>query len=238
MKNITYWVVISLVLIGGLFVTVYFGLQPRTVTKITLAEYPSQDILADSILSQLHEEIKQYPIVILGVEPEVPEQMQIWNHFLQSPENKFDHMLIDQFIKTGDLFPKAERTDTRDNVTQIIQVLTDLQAKGQRVVILLPTVYSSQLIAGNVASILKEEGHLKVLSISLADFPRSREEEKTMHFPCSVEDVDQTGLGQLGCAIAQGARNNYHDPKTKGSWVGVMDQTSESDYLVMFTREH
>lgn len=241
MKNNTvYWIVIGLVVAGGLFATVYFGLQSQSVTKITFSEFRSQDVVADSILLHLREELKQSSIVLLGVEPEVPEQIQVWEHLLKGNQKaslKFDHVVIDQFLKAEGQIPGAEQTDTKENITQVIQVLSDLQAKGQRVAVILPTVYASQLVAGNVASILKEKAHLNMISLSLTDFPRSREEESAMRFPCSVDDVDQTGLGQLGCTIAQEARANYHNKKTPGALVGLVDQVGKNDYLVLLTKE-
>lgn len=240
-KNTVYWIVVGLVLISGVFATLYFGLQPGSVMKISFAEFPSQDAVADSILLHLHEELKQSPIVLLGVEPEVPEQIQVWDHLLKSNQEaglKFDHVVIDQFLKTEGFFAGAEKTDTKENLTQVIQVLTDLQAKGQRIVLILPTVYASQMVPGNVASILKEQAHLNILSLSLADFPRSRSDEKVMRFPCSVDDLDPTGLGQLGCTIAQEARANYRNKKAPGSLVGLVDQVGKTDYLVFLTKEH
>jgi len=241
MKNNTvYWIVIGLVVAGGLFATVYFGLQPQSVSKVTFSEFLSQDVVADSILLHLREELKQSSIVLLGVEPEVPEQIQVWKHLLKGNQKsglKFDHIVIDQFLKAEGQIPGAEQTDTKENITQVIQVLSDIQAKGQRAAVILPTVYASQLVAGNVASILKEQAHLNMISLSLADFPRSREEESAMRFPCSVDDVDQTGLGQLGCTIAQEARANYQKKKTSGALVGLIDQVGKNDYLVLLTKE-
>jgi hypothetical protein len=240
-KNTVYWIVVGLVLICGVFATLYFGLQSGTVTKISFSEFSSQDAVADSILLHLREELKQSPIVLLGVEPAVPEQMQVWAHLLKSNQEaglKFDHIVIDQFLKSEGLLVGAEKTDTKENLTQVIQVLTDLQAKGQRVVLIVPTIYATQMVPGNVASILKDQAHLNILSLSLADFPRSREEEKAMRFPCSVGDADPTGLGQLGCTIAQEARANYHHKKAPGSLVGLVDQVGPKDYLILLTNEH
>jgi hypothetical protein len=116
-------------------------------------------------------------------------------------------------------------------------VLNDLHAKGQRVAVIMPTIYSSQLIPGNVAFKMKNQAHLKITSMSITDFPRSREEEKYMRYPCSVEDVDQSGLGKLGCFITQEARTNYRKKMTHDSLVGLVDQMGMSDYLVLLRKE-
>lgn len=240
MKNTLYWVGAGIVLVAGIAMTIYYGVQPRPVQKITLSEFQSPNVVANSILLRLREEIQQAPILLLGFEPSEPQQVEVWKQFLinnQEKGMKFDRIVVDQFLKIQTEFPGSDQTDTQENIDQLIQVLTDLQAKGQRVAVIMPTVYTSQLIDGNVADKLKKQGHLKITSMSITDFPRSREAEKIMHFPCSVEDVDQSGLGKLGCFVAQEARTNYRKKMTHDSLVGLVDQVGMSDYLVLLTKE-
>jgi hypothetical protein len=109
--------------------------------------------------------------------------------------------------------------------------------EGKRVAVIVPTVYSVQSIPGNLVNNFKERTQLHPMSLSLTDFPRTREEEKFMLHPCIVEGVDQTGEGPFGCAVVQTARGNYRKRYQIGDWVGLVNQIGLNDYLVLYTQE-
>jgi hypothetical protein len=240
MKEKFYWIGASVVLLTGIGMTVYFGIRPRPVQKITLSEFQSPTVVANSILLRLREEIQQAPILLLGYDPNQPVQLDVWKEFIARSQEggmKFDHVVVDQNLKIQNEFPGSEQTDTQEGLDQIIPILQGLQSKGQRVALIVPVVYSSQLIVGNLASQLKKRGQLKVTSITLTDFPRNRIAEKTMQYPCSVDEVDDTGLGRLGCMIALESRANYRRHLTHGALVGLLDQVGLTDYLFLLTKE-
>jgi hypothetical protein len=228
----------SLAIVGGLLATFYFGLQPRWEAPLPFAQYQSPEVFAHSTLSRLREQLQNSSLVLFGIEPEESEHLKVLHHLLHDPDGlRFDHVIADQYLQAKELFPEAEEMDTQESLSLLLEELAPRLGQKQKVAIILPTVYSSQLIPGNMASLLKQQLHFDPISLSMVTFPRSRSEEKKMRFPCSVKDVDQTGLGELGCAIVQAARPLYSQKMTSGSLIGLINQVGEKDYLVLLRKE-
>jgi hypothetical protein len=237
-----YWIAVILVALAGLTVMIYYGIQPQPIQKIKLSKFETHTVLANSLLLRLREEIKNSPVMFLGLDPDRPEHFEIWREFLkqnQEPGMAYDLIVMDQDLTT-DLFPEAQRVGTRDeNFPIFFEGITKAVTQGHRVAVLMPLIYSVQMIPQNVASHFNSQPNLLVpaTSFSLTDFPRSREQEKDMSQRCIVEGVDQTGLGPYGCLLVQMARANYRKRYEPGDAVGLVNQIGLRDYLILYTKE-
>jgi hypothetical protein len=218
---------------------VYFAIQPRPVPKIKLSQFESQTVLVNSVILRLREEIIRSPLLMLGVESDNPESIEIWKLFLrqnQDPQMHYDVIVADQFLSGIDDIKDVQKLDSKEESLRLISGLDALISSGKRVVILTPTIYSVQMIPGNVANKLKLK-FPELMSLSMSDFPRSREEEKHMGRACIVAGVDVSGAGPFGCLVMQTARANYLKRFVPGSHIGLVDQIGLKDYLLLYRQE-
>ncbi len=243
-----YWALVVVIAVFGMGFMIYYGVQPRPIPKIKLSQFDSPTVLANSLLLRLREEIKMNSVLFLGVEPEHPEQLQVWRMFLnknQDSGSRFDVIVIDQYLNAATLFPEATVLNTKAETDSLAQGIDKATAAGKRVAVITASIYSSQLISGNVISNFRSLSAKSSpgttdkipMSLSIVDFPRDRGQEKSMLHPCVVEGVDQTGLGPIGCMTVQTARGNYLKRYPFGSWVGLVNQVGLKDYLVLYTQE-
>jgi hypothetical protein len=234
-----YWVLLILISAAGLISMIYFGLQPRPIPKIKISRFENHTVVANSLLLRLREEIKASPLLFLGVEPARPEHLQIVKEFLrlnQEPGSRFDQVVLEEHLASPE-FPEATLIATQENFETFRDGTKAALAAGKRVVVIVPTIYASQLIHGNVVQNFKAQTEIIPMSLSLTDFPRKRELEKDMIHLCVVEGVDTSGEGPFGCMIAQTARANYRKHFQPGELVGLVDQVGLKDYLMLLTIE-
>lgn len=234
-----YWALLIVIAVLGLTTVIYYGIQPRPIPKIKLSRFATYEVLADSLLLRLREEIHQSPVLFLGVEASHPEHFAVWKAFLTHDQEmgyKYDLVVMDQFLQSPE-FPDAQKVPTKEDVEAFSVGIQNALKEGKRVAVIVPTVYSVQAIPGNFAHNFKERTQIHPMSLSLTDFPRTREQEKDMIHPCVVEGVDQTGEGPFGCTVVQAARANYRKRYQMGDWVGLVNQIGMSDYLILYTQE-
>jgi hypothetical protein len=240
-----YSVILGAVVIAGFSLIIYFGLQPKPVAKINFSSFETTDILADSVLMRLRQEIMDNSILFLGVDSNYPEHLQIWQNFLgknQDPKMKYPVVVVDKFLSNAN-FTEFETLDTKESVSELLSGFQAALSKGQRVAVLVPTLYGAQIIKGNLINrILDRWKELpspwpQPMSISLVNFPRNREQEKDMRPRCMTNVADESGEGALGCLVVGAARNNYRKHKTPGQKVGLLQQIGLKDYLLFYTEE-
>jgi len=234
-----YWVLVILVALVGLTTMIHYGTQPRSVGKIKLSKFENHTVLSNALLLGLREEIKNSPVMFLGLDPDIPEHYEIWKEFLKQnrePGMAYDVVVVEQELTT-DLFPDAHRVATKSDFSDFMQGIETALGQERRVAVVLPLTYSVQMIQQNMAHIYNTKVQVPATSFSITDFPRNREQEKDMVRRCIVEGVDETGLGPFGCLVAQTSRANYRKKFESGDAVGLVHMVGPRDYLVFYTRE-
>ncbi len=234
-----YWILLVGIVLAGVTTMIYFGIQPRPIPKISLSKFENHTVLANSLLLRLREEIKNSPVLFLGVDPDKPEHFEIWQEFLKQnhePGFAYDTIVVEQALAT-ELFPGAEKINLIDQFSAFYQGIQTGVSNGRRVAVIMPSIYSVQMIHNNLDSNFNSKVQVLGTSFSLTDFPRSREDEKTMTHPCVVAAVDQSGLGPFGCIVVQGARTNYRKRFESGEHIGFVNQIGQRDYLIFYTKE-
>lgn len=237
-----YLILLGIISIVGIGFMIYFGIQPRPVQKIKLSKFESPTVFANSVLLRLRQELRISPMAVLGVQTNLvlqAEQLQLWREFLSrntEEGTRFDKVYIDSSLETS-LFPEAEKVNFQDEFAQRLTEFAQLESEKQRVVLIVPTTYSTQMVPNSLAHYLNLNLPQKSLSLSMVDFPRSRELEKDFEFQCVVEGVDQTGVGPFGCLLLQSARAQYRRRFQPGEKIGFMNQIGLLDYIVFYTTE-
>ncbi len=234
-----YVILVALLAFWFLWIVVQYGRQPSSETRAPLAAFQNTSEMADVILQNLEPEIRENPILILGVETDRPEHFELWKEFLsrnQKPGLQYDVLVLDQNVETG-LFPEAARASVKDGFEEFARGVQTTIDQGKRIAVMVPTVYAVQMIESNFVNNLKTRTGMKPLTLALSDLPRSRPDEKSLRHRCSVEGVDMTGLGPFGCEILQIARDNYRATFSAGQRIALIRELGPLDFIILTTIE-
>lgn len=232
-----YWIGAFIVISSGIALSLFFGgIKPRAVQKIKYSEVDQPEKFGQAVFARLREEIRHSNILFLGVDPERPEQYQMWQGFLNAakdPGYQYQVITIDPLLPHKSQIQYSGEIDIQKESTRFIEGIQTAIKSGQRLLFIFPNVYVSQLIKQNPAVVLNKQHQIKVMTISASAFPRFREEEKSFEPTCVVEN-DMKGTGALGCEIFEMARNTYRKPHDVKKYSGLMSLVGLNDYLVLF----
>lgn len=239
MKKI-YAVLIGLLTVVSLGWVIQLTIEGKPIAKIKLSEFEKPRNLSDAVKMRLRQEIKDHSIVFLGVDPDEPVHLEVWNHFINEmiePGWKFDEILIEQRLVLNEPWGLGEKLiDFKENEATLKRDWNEMGNRDKRVVVVVPHVFSSQLINDNPVQRLKQnpnEG--RFLSLSLVPLGENPNEAEVNRIPCVAEGSDYTGQSPLGCMIrkkAMFAKKPFHNK----NYLGVVEQVGLHDYLVYFRK--
>jgi hypothetical protein len=235
-----YWAFLAVLFVIGVGVSVYFGIQPRPVPKIKPSQTETPERLGEAIAQRLWAEIKDTPLIFLGVDPDRADDMRVWLGFLESlePAMKYSTVLMEPRLTYKDMVPKSENIDINQQYNGFVEWLKIAMEHNRRVAVIVPTLYSSQAIPENPVNRLKKEmaNPAFFISLSIVEPTLEKEEESKAAYPCVTGGGDTRGLGSFGCLIQGKSRSLYLKKFESGKYLGLMDQIGGTDYLVLFRR--
>lgn len=240
MKTKLLYTFFAILVLSGVTTSIYFGLKPRPILIIGLSGFDSPKKLAQSIQLRMRQEIHEAPILLLGFQPERPGQIQAVLEFLRTNTEAgyaYDTQVIEENFppEIQALFPTAEKINAKEKIQDLAMALQSAHQQGRRVVVILPSMYTSQMLQQSVADQLKKKFQVPILSFSFVELIRSRENEKSVAIPCYVTEADPTGAGRLGCAILQQSRLHYRKKLSPGKNAALMDQRGSRDFLIFYS---
>lgn len=235
-----YWVGVALVIGIGIWLSTLVEPQPATKSVIPFSQFETPEDLGKEIARVLQGEVQTSPVVLLGVTPNQVEDMEVWRGFLlanQGPGLKYEIIAVEPMLPYVELFETNLRFNIRDDMPRFVEGVKKALGEGMRVAVLVPHVYSSQLLKGNPADRLKKEFQLPVLSLSISKFPVTAQQAEVFDPPCVLEESkDPSGLGPFGCKIRQVAKKTFKEKFVDNKYSGLMEKLSDHDYLILFNR--
>ena len=234
MQRFIYFTCAAVVLVLGLGTVIYYGLQPQSIPKIDWSQTTTPEQLGAAVAKDLRMEIRASPLLLVGLWPEHPEELQAAKAFfsqIQEPGLQYDVILTESELP-GAKEMGGQPIAFKDDLAAFAAAAKQSLAENHRVAVITVSMYSSQLLHDGPASRLKNEFGLAPMSITFSPFPLARADESSVDATCSTGGQDE-GLGALGCMVVQKARSLYrkkHDPK---KFSGVMDQVGGRDYLML-----
>jgi hypothetical protein len=230
-----YWTFLGIIVVAGLVVSIYFGLQPKSVPKIKSSLVADPERMGQAVAQRLWGEIKDAPIVFLGVDPDQPDDLRVWKGFLDSlpADEKYALIVIDPALPGKNIIPYNEQIDIQKETERFKQGIHGALENKVRVAVIVPSIYSSQSIHDSPVNRLKAELSFLPMSLSIAQPTLQREEEASAPYPCATGSGDTVGLGSWGCLIRTKSRSLYHKNWEGGKYLGLMDQIGANDYLIL-----
>jgi hypothetical protein len=236
-----YWVFAGLLVVGGIYLSMSVSVAPESVSKIAFGQFTYPEDLGNEVYEKLKEEIKESPLVMLGVTPNQIEDVELWRGFLETagkdPATKYDVIIVEPKLPYVELLPSNLRIELKEEMSRFVDGVKKARTEGLRVAVVVPSIYSSQVIKGNPVDRLKTEFGMNFTSLSVTKFPVTDEQEKVFEPLCAVEDrQDKEGTGALGCMIRQAAKKTRKGKFAPNKFSGLMEQSSPRDYLILLNR--
>ncbi len=239
MGKYIYWTFVFIVMGLGLYLVTASSLVPRDETKLVWTEVSQPEEFGVLVFQKTRQEVQDSPLLFLGVTPNQVQDLQVWKSFLQAnqaTDSKYDLVMVDPRLPYIEMLPVQMKIDVKDDMDRFVAGIRKAQVLKKRVVVIVPTIYSSQLLPGNPVNRLRQEFSLNFTSFSITPFPMTSEQEKIFEPRCSVDHEDSGGTGPLGCEIRSKARHFYAKKRESGKYAGTMDQIGPADDLILFNR--
>jgi hypothetical protein len=206
---------------------------------------------------RFYAEIQEQKIVVLGSPVEPAFHRDVVAGFLAAAKHDgaaFDVMITEEqmpdIVKPEGLTEKRVPTNSPTQ-SELVEALQDVQTKGQRAVVYMPSVFSTHILKGNPIERLEKTLGRKLLSITTAPLALANDQEYIVDPPCVGAERDNMGVSDLGCAILKAGRGFYRKmskanlsdsenakekPDNQRRWVAIMNQpTQGEDYLLMIS---
>ncbi|UXR64131.1 hypothetical protein EZJ49_13775 [Bdellovibrio bacteriovorus] len=235
-----YWVGAVAVIALGVFFSMNFQIQEKSIPKIKFSQVDIPEKLGKGVYERLRMEIKNAPVVMLGVTPNQIEDLELWRGFMEANQeqgSKYDVIVVDPQLPFVELFASNMRLDVQNEMDRFVEGIKNAQAQGLRVAAIVPYIYSSQLVKKGPALRLKEEHGIDVTSFSVMKFPVTREQEEGFLPLCELDaGRDLAGTGHLGCMVREIARKTYRKKFEENKYSGMMEQSGGKDYIILLNR--
>lgn len=239
MKHL-YWIGVIIVIAGGIFIARSISVSPETQTLIPFSQVATPEDMGQKVFTGLQAEIKQAPVLLLGVTPNSIEDLELWRGFLEAAESagvKYEIIIVEPKLPYVELFQTAAHFDIKAEMGRFAEGLVAAKEKGLRTVVIVPSIYSSQLLKSNPADRLQKEFSISFLSLSVVKFPLTKEQEASFDPKCVRGDgVDPEGTSPLGCLIINLARPTYRQKMEANKLSTQLERVSKNDYLILLNR--
>lgn len=235
-----YWFGATAVLALGLYFSMKVSDQPQSIPKIKFSQFSNPEEFGKEVFEKLRLEIRESPIVFLGVTPNKIEDMEFWRGFLEANQEKgfkYDVIVVEPMLPYVELFDSNMRIDIKEELSRFAEGVKKARAEGLRVAVIVPNIYSSQLIQKNPVSRLKVDYNLDAVSFSVTKFPVTLEQEESFDPKCVFEEgKDLAGTGGFGCMVLSIAKKTYRKKFEDNKYSGLMEQVGPKDYIVLLNR--
>lgn len=239
MKKYTYWIISVLVIGTVVYLISRPELEPQNLPKINYTQVETPAVFGELIAVNLKTEVKNSPVLLLGVTPDQVEDLEVWQAFLNAnnePGSKYDVVVVESKLPFIDLIASNLQLELKVEMDRFSEGIKAALSKNLRVAVILPNIYTSRLLERNPADILKNEKGIQFTSFSISKYPITIEQEASFLPACSVDSEDRDGTGSLGCMVRTKARSTYKIKLESGKYSGLMDQIDKNDYLILFNR--
>lgn len=236
--NKAYYAIAALILLAGIWISYQIddgGVQSTNISPLSYLNNEAE--VADKIMAVLSDKIKDYPIVYFGVYPDSTEDMLILMEALSVIQNdpglKFDHFIIEPLMAKKEVIKDliTDEINTKDDRVRFVEGLKKSLSINQKAAVIVPSIYSAQIVKFNPVNILKQESGLKVLSVTFLPLKYNSDDPTDLMYPCRVEK-DPEGYGALGCAIQKRSSNLRGRKANQTGYVLVIDQQTDTDIFI------
>lgn len=229
-----------LLISAGIYISMTWELQPPSKAIIAYEQVDSPQEIGAKLARKLKPELQKQPLLVFGVTPNQVEDLELVQGFLTEISQAnlgYEMVIAEPQLPHVDMISTQLKIDIKSELSRFASGVTESLSQGLRVAVVVPAIYSSQLLAGNPADRLKQEHNLNFMSITISPFPLTPQQAETFDPPCVGEKGhDNAGTGKLGCAIQQVARRATRQKLQQGKYSTMVERFGPEDYLVLLNR--
>ncbi len=260
MKYTKYGIAFGLLMVlTGVIVTLLVGYRPapKKIMKPSFFDKPAE--IGAVTLKHFYAPLADENVVVLGIPSNREWSKEFVVGFIlaaQQNSREFTQIVVEQQLQADlradvkKLMPTSLEIDTnKQDLTEFTGIITNAQKSKQRLLVIVPNLYSTHLLIGNVmrrleASLAPEThearpGETSLFSITVSPLALEAAQEKELDPICIGSERDGSGTADLGCAILQAGRYFYRKrildktPNARSRFVAIMQSTKPRDYMVM-----
>lgn len=247
MKYTKYGIAFGLLMVvTGVIVTLLVGYRPAPTPIMKPSFFDKADDIGAVTLKHFYAALANEKIVVLGVPSNRDWSTELVSGFIKAArENSrdFTHVVIEHqmphALRDGvkRLVPSAIEIDSNsERLEELTNAVLDAQKSGHRLLVIVPNLYSTHLLVGNVMQRLESniaaggiaepraDGRSEVdripttrqnitgntlFSITVSPLALEAAQEKELDPVCMGSERDGSGTADLGCAILQAGRYFY-----------------------------
>lgn len=235
-----YWLTAAAIFALGIYLSSIINVQPQTASKIKFSQFLTAEEFGKQVFEKFKDEIKAAPILFLGVTPNQIEDMEFWRGFLEANQEKgwkYDVIVVEPMLPYVELFASDVRVDINKEMARFADGVIKARDQGLRVAVIVPNIYSAQIIKNNPVNRFMTDYSFKVLSFSVTSFPVTRQQEEEFSPKCIFEEgKDMAGTGAFGCVIQTLAKKTYRMKFEDNKYSGLVEQMAPQDYVILLNR--
>ena len=262
MKYTKYGIAFGLILVvTGVIVTLLVGYRPapKKIMKPSFFDKPEE--IGAVTLKHFYAPLADEYVVVVGVPSNRDWSAQLVAGFILSAQQNsraFTHAVVEEQLQAEvraevkKLVPSAIEMNTNmEDLSKITEIVADAQKSKQRLLVVVPNLYSTHLLLGNLMRRLEagliskgEENPATpsaagIFSITVSTLALEAAQEKELDPICIGSERDGSGTADLGCAILQAGRYFYRKrildsaPNARERYVAIMQSLKPRDYMLM-----
>jgi hypothetical protein len=149
----------------------------------------------------------------------------------QDPRMHFSAVYVEPKLARDPFLITAMPLDIKSESQKLVQKIQEANQNHGKILVVVPTIYSTQMIKEAPVSQLKLQTGLSMMSLSMVPLFVGNNELKSWDVPC-FRDGDQSGESPLGCAVRDRAVVIGYYKVKKDKIAGQLEQYGAEDYLL------
>lgn len=248
-----------LMIVIGVITTLLYGYRPAPTQIMKPSFFDTPEQIGAVTLKRFYSPLAGEKIVVLGLPTNQDWAAEIATGFLIAGEQNsrtFTRVIIDDKMSSEmraevrKISPKLIELNTNtETLAELTDALNAGVAASEHILLIVPNVYSSHLLAGNMISRLersmlapdaKDDGKIvSLFAITVGPLALEASQEKELDPVCMGSERDGSGAVDLGCAMVQAGRYFYrkrildHEPNARARFTAMMQSSRPNDYLLL-----
>ncbi len=238
MKKLYFILVVGFML-SSVFMVLYFGISPRPVSIMKASYFSQPEEIGAVVFRAFYDPISREQVVFLGTPPQPAFHKQVVEGFLRAAaaeKQPFNIVMADPILPALENVPVKEIVKYELNVEDqetSLKILNDHLAKGEKILVYTPSVYSTHLVFNNPIRRLEALTKKHYFTITSAGMVTQAKDEYLVDPICVGDQRDQQGTADLGCTILTIGRTLYRKHLANDRYVSVLNQHGLGDYLLL-----
>lgn len=265
MKYTKYGIAFGLLLVvTGVIVTLLVGYRPAPTKIMKPSFFDKPEEIGAVTMKHFYSPLAEEDVVVLGVPSNRDWSTELVSGFILAARQNsrdFTNVVIEQQLQPAlraevkKLSPMAIEMDTNDeDISKLSEAVAAAQKSHQRLLIVVPNIYSTHLLLGNVmrrleaslAPTAEKSPRLArgLFSITVSPLALEPAQEKELDPVCIGSERDGSGTADFGCAILQAGRYFYRKrildsaPNARERFIAIMESPKPGDYMLMVREPH